>query len=56
MRRRDQRVDRQEPERRRAVNHHRVELVDHRVQPILQPEVRVQLPHQPSLELRERDA
>jgi hypothetical protein len=47
MRRGDERVDR-ESQARRAVDDHRIELVEHRRQPILEPEVRVELPQRPS--------
>ena len=55
MRRRDQRVDRQQAERRRTVDDDVRVLAVERLDLVLQSEVRVELAHQPRLELREAD-
>ena len=56
VRRGHQRVDRQQPERRRAVDDDVGILPLQLIDLVLQPEVRVHLPHQPRFELGEADA
>ena len=56
MRRRDQRIDRQQTQRRRTVDHDVREVFTQAVEAILQPEMRVQLAYQLGFELRQADA
>ena len=48
-------VHREQAQRRGTVDHDVRELLTNWLDPVLQPKVRVELPHQFTLELRERD-
>jgi hypothetical protein len=56
VRRRNQRVDGQQPKRRRAIDDDMRVLTRDLVQLVLEPEVRIQFPDQPRLELRQGNA